>query len=145
VIKSSNGDSQRTLIEKILELPLGQWLVGIIALIIFFRGLQQIFKGISGKYKKDMKEYEINPDYRNIVLKAGAVGCVARGMVWSLIAFLFFKAAINENANEVGGTDNALAVVATDFGTASLAAIAIGLICYGIYKILQAMYLKLKI
>jgi hypothetical protein len=144
VIKSSNGDSQRNLIDKILELPLGQWIVGIIALIIFIRGLQQVYKGFSGKYKKNLKEYEINSSYRNLVVRAGAVGSVARGVVWCLIAVLFSKAALNSNADEIGGTENALGYLASDFGVEYLAAIAIGLICYGIFKILQSVYLRIK-
>lgn len=145
IVKSSNGESQRNLIEKILDLPAGQWIVGTIALIIFIRGMQQIYKGISGKYKKNLKEYQINSDYRNLVVRAGAVGCVARGTVWGLISLLFLRAALNQNANEVGGTDNALGFVATDFGSEILGVIAIGLICYGIFKILQALYLKIKL
>ncbi|MDQ3393581.1 MAG: DUF1206 domain-containing protein [Bacteroidota bacterium] len=143
IVKSGSGSSQRDLISKVLDLPFGQWIVGVIAAIIFFRGLQQIYKGLSGKYKKNLKENQINPDYRNLVVRAGAVGSVARGLVWCLIAYMFLKAAMNGNENEVSGTDGALGVVATDFGAGPLAAMAVGLICYGIFKILQALYLRL--
>lgn len=145
ITKSSSGDTQRTLIDKVLDLPMGEYIVGAIALIIFIRGCFQAYKGISGKYKKNLKEYEINPDYRDVVVRAGAVGSIARGIVWCLIAFFFLKAALNHNANEVGSTENALGFVASDFGLISLGFIGFGLICYGAFKILQAIYLRMNV
>lgn len=142
---NGNGETQRTLVQKVLEFPFGEWIVGIIAAIIFIRGFQQIYKALSGKYKKDLKEERINPDYRDLVVRSGAVGSIARGAVWGVIAFFFFNAATNGNSDEIGGTGNALGFLASDFGPWVLGFIAVGLVCYGIFKILQGLYLRMNV
>ncbi|CAN5523240.1 DUF1206 domain-containing protein [soil metagenome] len=142
---NGNGETQRTIVQKVLELPLGEWIVGIIAVIIFIRGFQQIFKALSGKYRKDLREERIHPDFRKVVVRSGAVGSIARGAVWGVIAFFFFNAAMNGNSNEIGGTGNALGFLASDFGPWVLGFIALGLTCYGIFKILQGLYLRLDL
>jgi hypothetical protein len=142
---NNNGDTQRTIVQKVLDFPFGEWIVGIIAVIIFLRGFQQIYKGLSGKYRKDLREDKINPDFKELVVRSGAVGSIARGAVWGVIAFFFLNAAMNGNSNEIGGTRNALNFLASDFGPWVLGFIALGLICYGVFKILQGLYLRINL
>lgn len=141
--KDDGGESQRTMVDKVLGLPFGQWIIGAIGVGILIRGIQQIIKGLSGKYLKNLRSYLIDNNYRNLLIKIGAVGCVARGLIWVIIGFLFVKSAVNTNSQEVGGTENALGYIVKGFGTEVLGAMAIGLLCYGIFKILQAIYLRL--
>lgn len=140
-----NGDIRQTAVAKLLEQPFGQWLVGLVALGIFIRGAQQIIKAVSGKYRKGIKESKINNQYKELLIKTGEVGYIARGIVWGLIAFLFMRAAIFSDANEAGSTDDALGLVQTDFGPWVLTAIALGLFCYGVFFMVKAKFSRVEV
>ncbi len=143
---SSGGEStQQTLIEKLLEQPYGQWVLGIIALIILIRGIMQIRKALSGKYRKGLKESEIPTKFKEILIKTGEAGYIARGVVWGVISFLFFRAAYFSNSDSAGSTEDALGLVKTDFGPYVLGFIALGLFCYGFFFILQGLYIKINV
>ena len=78
---------------------------------------------------------------KDILVNAGKIGYVARGVVWMLISFLFFRASLRENSNAAGGTSKAFSFVeGLDYGSYLLAAIGLGLICYGIFNFIRAKY-----
>lgn len=141
----SGGNSKQSIVDKILDLSYGQWLIGIIAGLIVAKGIYEIYKAVSGKYKKDLQEDRINPSYRKLLVKSGLAGYIARGIVWGIIGFLFFRAAINANPSEVGGTEKAFGLLESDFGPYVMGIVAIGLICYGIFKILEGLYKRLDV
>ena len=136
----SGKDSRETLAGKLLEQPFGQWLVGIVAVATMGMGLYQIYRGVSGKYMKNVQTASIKPDIKNTLMKAGKVGYIARGIVWGLIGFLFLKAAMSSNAQEAGGSNNAFQLVEQSYGSILLGAIALGLLCYGIFMFVRARY-----
>ena len=134
------GDSRETLAGKLLEQPFGQWLVGIVAVGTMALGLHQIYKAISGKYLKNVQTGSVQPDIKNMLMKAGKVGYIARGIVWGIIGFLFLKAAMNSNAQEAGGSSSAFQFLEQSYGSILLGAIALGLICYGVFMFVRARY-----
>jgi hypothetical protein len=137
----SGGDSRETLAGKLLEQPFGQWLVGLVAVGTMALGLYQIYKAISGKYLKNMQTASIKPDIKNMLLKAGKVGYIARGIVWGIIGFLFLKAAMNANAQEAGGSSSAFQLLEqSSYGSILLGVVALGLLCYGVFMFVRARY-----
>jgi hypothetical protein len=71
----------------------------------------------------------------------GVVGLVARGVVFGLIAWFFFDAARDYNANKAEGLDGALRkLAAEDYGTWLLSIVAAGLFAYGVFCVIQARY-----
>ena len=134
------GDSRETLASKLLEQPFGQWLVGIVAVGTMAMGLYQIYKAISGKYLKNVRTASIKSNIKDMLMKAGKVGYIARGIVWGIIGFLFLKAAMNSNAQEAGGSSSAFQFLEQSYGSILLGAIALGLICYGVFMFVRARY-----
>ncbi|KAA5542432.1 DUF1206 domain-containing protein [Adhaeribacter rhizoryzae] len=137
---SGGGDSRQTLAGKLLEQPFGQWLVGIVAVGTMAMGLYQIYKAITGKYLKNIQTAQIKSDIKDMLMKAGKVGYIARGIVWGIIGFLFLKAAMNSNAQEAGGTTSAFQFLEQSYGSILLGAIALGLVCYGVFMFVRARY-----
>ena len=137
---SGGGDSRQTLAGKLLEQPFGQWLVGIVAVGTIALGLYQIYKAISGKYLKNVRTASIQANIKDMLMKAGKVGYIARGIVWGIIGFLFLKAAMNSNAQEAGGSTSAFQFLEQSYGSILLGAIALGLICYGVFMFVRARY-----
>jgi len=139
--QSSGGNSQQTLAETLLDKSYGQWVLGLIGLIIIGLGIYQIYKGLSGKFLKKIKSAQIKSEWKDTLIRAGKIGYPARGIVWGIIGYLLLKAALNANAQEAGGTESAFQFLENStFGSILLGAVALGLICYGIFMFVRGRY-----
>jgi hypothetical protein len=138
--QDSGGGTQKALVDKILDQSWGPWAIGIVGIILVGKGIQQILKSLSGKYRKEVESGRIDSRYREILVKTGGVGYIARGIVWGVIGYLFFRGAVDQNANGTGGTGEALSFLEKGFGEWVLGLVAIGLVCYGAFKILEGLY-----
>jgi hypothetical protein len=138
--QSGSGDSSQDAIRELLNKSYGQALVGAIALGLLIIGVYQIYYGLSGKYKKHVSKV-IGIDHGDVLLKSGKIGYVARGLVWLLMSFLFFRSALYSNASEAGNTSKAFEFLkGSSYGSYLLAAVALGLICYGTFNFVRARY-----
>ncbi len=73
------------------------------------------------------------------MIKAGKIGYVARGIVWIIIGYLFLKAAMQSNPSQAGGSGSAFSFLEnSSYGSFLLGAVAVGLICYGIFMFMRA-------
>jgi len=73
--------------------------------------------------------------------RAGLAGHVARGVVFGLIGVFLTKAAFDYDPNDAIGLDGALQkLVDSPYGPYLLGLTAIGLICYGLYCLVDARY-----
>ncbi len=71
----------------------------------------------------------------------GAFGCVARSIVFVLVGVFILKAAVLSDAKQAKGLDAVFRAVASPaYGAWLLALLAFGLICYGLYCLLEARY-----
>jgi hypothetical protein len=71
----------------------------------------------------------------------GAVGCVARAVVFVLVGVFLLKAAVLSSAKQAKGLDAVFRSVARSaYGSWLLAGLASGLVCYGLYCLLEARY-----
>jgi hypothetical protein len=136
-----NGDSRETLARELLHQPFGQWLVGAVALGTMANGIYQLYYGLSGKYKKHVQQARMQHDAEAMLIRTGKIGYIARGIVWLLIGYLFLQAALHANAEQAGGTKSAFSFLeSTSYGSYMLGAVALGLICYGIFMFMRAKY-----
>ena len=136
------GDSARqTLVGEILQKPFGQWVVGLIGLGIIGMGLYQIYRALSGKYLKHVQTSSIKTELKELIIRAGKIGYISRGIVWGLIGYLFIKAALAANASQAGGSSRAFAFLEqASYGSFMLGAVALGLFCYGLFMFVRARY-----
>jgi hypothetical protein len=137
---NNSHDGRETLARTLLEQPMGQWLLGLVGLGVIASGFYQIYKGLSNKYKKDTAGAPLKHETEVMLVRAGKVGYVARGIVWILIGYFFIRSAMDFNPEEAGGTGQAFQFVEGTFGSVLLGAIALGLICYGGYMFMRARY-----
>jgi hypothetical protein len=71
----------------------------------------------------------------------GAVGCLARAVVFVLVGVFLLKAAVLSSAKQAKGLDAVFRSVASSaYGSWLLAVLASGLLCYGLYCLLEARY-----
>ncbi|MDF3076488.1 MAG: hypothetical protein K0S09_377 [Sphingobacteriaceae bacterium] len=139
---NNSGDSKQGLAQKLLSEPMGEWLVGAAALIFIGVGIYQVFYGLSEKYRKHADKAG-DASTKRILLMAGKVGYVARGIVWLLIGWLFLKAALHSNSSEAGDTSKAFGFLSkASYGPYLLFIMGFGLICYGIFNFVRVRYEK---
>ncbi|WP_262887490.1 DUF1206 domain-containing protein [Pontibacter fetidus] len=136
-----NGDSRETVAKELLQQPFGQWLVGIVAVGTALAGLHQIYLALSDKYKKHVQSAGLKHEAEAMMIRAGKIGYIARGIVWLIIAYFFLRAALHANPNEAGGSGSAFAFLeSSSYGSYMLGAVAIGLLFYGIFMFMRARY-----
>ena len=138
-----DGNQRQFIVSKVLSFPAGEWLIGIAAVLVFLNGIRQIYKGISGKFCKNV--HLIRSEYSNVYKKAGVLGYVSRGVVLLVIGYFFFRAAITHNGEAIQGTGEAFNFLEDNFGTLLLAIVAIGLIGYGVFQFVKAKYQKIDL
>lgn len=136
----SEGDSRETIAQKLLELPYGQWLVGAFALGTASVGIFQIYLALSGTYRSIIEEREIDTRAKEILIRSGQIGYVARAVVWLIIGYFLLLAALSSNSKAAGNSQTALNYLEYEYGTLTLATVSLGLVCYGIFQFARAKY-----
>ncbi|MBC3542150.1 DUF1206 domain-containing protein [Rufibacter sediminis] len=141
---SGSSSKEKDMLSELLDKPFGKYLAIIIGLIVIGRGLNQIYKGITASFMKDVTG--LPRDRFDVLKKAGQAGFSARGIVFSIIGFLFVRAAWLQQPQEAGGTTSAFSFLQTSpFGNILLGIVALGLIGYGIFMFVQARYSDISI
>jgi hypothetical protein len=136
-----SGNEEKKATAGILGWPAGKWLVMAIAGAIAVAALWNFYRGVSGRFLKQLKTGQMSARVRTWTTRIGVVGFVARAVVFGLIAWFFFKAAADYNANKAEGLDGALQKLAREsYGTWLLAIVAAGLFAYGLFCVIQARY-----
>lgn len=112
-----------------------------IATVIFLGiAIAQFYRAYSKKYRKKIKEGDMDKYAKNIMLKAGIIGYTARGVVIAIISYFLYLAATTANNNNVGGTDKAFNFIQESFGQTLLMIVAFGFFAYGAFMLITAKY-----
>ncbi|MEC4815090.1 MAG: DUF1206 domain-containing protein [Scytonema sp. PMC 1069.18] len=136
---SSNSTQDWT--ARLLSQPFGQWLVGTGGAFFFGLGFYQFYQAISAKFRKQLILAELDDEQRKLIMGISRFGLLARGVVFCIIGWFLIQAAIQSDAREAGGSSQALEALARQpYGPWLLGAVALGLVAYGIYMIVQARY-----
>ena len=103
------------------------------------------WRGISRKFRKHLKSYEMTPRQRRVILWLGTVGNIARSLVFMLIGVLLIVAALQHDPTEAVGIDGALRrMAARSYGPALLTAVAAGLALYGLFSLSEARFRRVE-
>lgn len=139
----ANGTAQ--MVGKVMNLPMGRWLVAAIGLAAIAAGLYQVYMGYKMDFDQRFKPYALTPDQLRIAKQLGRFGTMARGIVFAIVGFFVTVAAYQANASHAKGFDGALDYLAKQpYGLWLLGIIALGLIAFGIYSVMSAAWFKLK-
>ena len=123
--------------------PMGQWLVGLVGLVLVGVGLFRLSTAWNQSFKSKFHLNEMSQHEREVAVKAGIFGIAARAVVFALTGFFFLKAAISANPQKAGATQEVLTMVEQQ-GTWYLAVLALGLVAYAVYQGFLARYRHIK-
>jgi uncharacterized protein DUF1206 len=137
----SAGGNEKKETAKVLDLPLGRWIVGAVGLGFLAAGAYNLYRSLTEKFRKDLREHEMSSDVRSWAIAVGVFGHAARGVVFGLIGVFLVRAAIQYDPDEAIGLDGALQKLAAQpYGEWLLGLVAAGLLAYALFCLVQARY-----
>ena len=135
---SGSEQGEETLSAKLMSLPFGQVLVGLVGAGVLAVGIAQIVKGVRQTFVDDLIL-----GVRRGILRLGSAGYICKGIAFAIIGGLFGWAALTHDPNKAGGMDDALATARDQpFGTVLLVAIAVGIASFGVYCFVWARFAR---
>lgn len=144
--KAQSGvKTQQQSFAAIMKTSLGPWLIGLAGLGVLAFGVYQIYQGINSSFEKQFKTYNMSTSQIRVATQLGRFGTAARGLVFALVGGIMLLAVVQSNANKPQGVDAALtALLRLPFGVLILAVVAVGLIAFGMYSILCALWFRTR-
>jgi hypothetical protein len=141
---AGGGKKEDDATARALDLPLGRWLVAAAGLAVIGAGAFNLYRGLSGSFRKDLKEEQMGDQERRWYTGLGVIGHSARGVVFVLAGFFLARAAWEYDPKEAIGLDGALAKLAhQSYGHVLLGLAGAGLLAYGLFCLVQARYREL--
>ncbi len=132
--RKTSGGTSSDLTSNILKAPGGAVLLVCIGAGLVIAGGYYAYRGVSFKFIKELK-----PESHKLVIPLGVAGYVAKGLVLALVGILIIVATVNADPGKSTGLDGALrSLRGQPFGAYLLIAVAVGLICFGLYSAARA-------
>jgi len=138
----SSGSGTDSTTKKLMDLPFGVFLVGLVGAVIMGVGVGLVWRGWKEKFldKLDVRGRTGNEGtaYRWF----GKVGYISKGVAFAIVGYLFLYAAWTHDPEKSGGLDQALQqLLEQPFGPFLLTVVAAGIGCYGLFCFAWARHL----
>ena len=143
---SGNGgvEQGRRATRTAFEVPGGEWIIIAVAIGIAGYGIYQLYRAAAAKLSKQLNLAQMSREAGRWVITISRVGIAARGIVFIAVGWTVFYAARRQDASQAGGMREALDVI-RDVGRWPFAAVALGLVAYGVYQLLNARYRRVRV
>ncbi len=139
------GDRTDDWTATLMRQPMGRWLVAAVGLGIIGYGLYALYRAYAVKLSKQLDLSRMGPTAREWAVRSGRAGIAARGVVFAVMGFFLLLAALHSNPEEARGLDGALrALQEQAYGPWLLGGVALGLVGYGIYQLVEARYRRIQ-
>jgi hypothetical protein len=137
-----SGDSAQDWTATLLQQVYGRWLVAGVGIAVFGAGCAHIYKGATAGFDKYLiLEEEILRWARPVC----QFGLMAKGVVFLIIGGFFIVAAWRFSSGEARGLKGALDTLEQQtYGPWLLAVVAIGLVAFGIYSLIEARHRRIE-
>lgn len=137
----NTDDKDRNLTARVMEWPGGRFLVAAVGLSLIAMGVANAARALTGRYRKHLKEGEIDRRTLRWLKPFAYAGLAARTVAFSLVGTFFIQAAVTYDPSKARGLDDSLRQVAkAPFGEAMIVLVAIGLVAYGLWLFVEARY-----
>ena len=125
----------------LLDKPFGQWLVGLVGLVVIGTGIAFALRAWRGRVTDHLA---LDADTRRWAVPLGRLGFAARGLVFVLMGGFLVLAALHSNSSEVKGLGGALQSLRSQpYGWVLLGITAAGLFAFGVFGLVQARYRRI--
>ncbi|WP_228899338.1 DUF1206 domain-containing protein [Streptomyces sp. DH1] len=131
----SSDRQSRDVTAKVMEMPAGQWIVGLAGVGIVVAGVVIAVQALRRSYHKKLKLGELSPRTRRLVDVTGVGGGAARGIVFAVAGGFAVRAAVDYEPDRAKGLDDTLRSFAeTPLGPWLLVLVAAGLVLFGVFS-----------
>ncbi|MFE3656208.1 DUF1206 domain-containing protein [Streptomyces sp. NPDC059165] len=135
----SSDQQSRDVTARALELPGGQWIVGVGGAGVACAGVWIGVRAALRKYRKHLRSADMGRRTRRAVDVAGVSGGAARGLVFAVAGGFAVRAAVTFDPSDAKGLDDTLRTfAATGAGPWLLVATALGLVMFGLFSFSMA-------
>lgn len=137
----SRAQAVETWTGRALAMPLGPWMVVAAGVAVACYGSYQLYRAWTAKLARQLDLSSLAGEASSWLTRICRFGIGARGIVFVICGAYLVRAGIAHSANTAADTGEALgAIERQPFGEWILAAVALGLIAYGAYEVVQARY-----
>lgn len=127
----------------VLHWPGGRVLVIGIGLAFIGTALWNGYRAVSRKYEDQLKTWSIPRSQKRAIMGIAAAGLFSRLVIFGIIGWFLIRSAVSYDAKKAVGLDGALRVVSQQpFGRILLGIVALGLVCYAAFRLVEARYRK---
>ncbi|MFE5398871.1 DUF1206 domain-containing protein [Streptomyces sp. NPDC056568] len=131
----SSDQQSRDVTSRVMEMPAGQWIVGLVGAGIVVAGVVIAVQALRRSYHKKLKLGELSPRARRLVDVTGVGGGTARGAVFAAAGAFAVRAAVDYEPDQAKGLDDTLRSFAgTPLGPWLLVCVAAGLVLFGVFS-----------
>lgn len=138
-LRTSRSGGARVWAARILDWPLGEWILGLAGAIVVAYGISQIREVLVGHSHSKMDLSPIPMRLRDPLLKIGRFGVGARALIIVVLGFFLLRTAVTRDPREAHGLRESIVDLVGFVGARwVLIVIALGLIAYGVDMALHA-------
>lgn len=145
-IKIAIGDGSKggtdSTTAKVMGLPGGQWIVVGVGLAVIGYGISLVVRGWTERFTEHLDAEGQTGNAGSAYITFGKVGYISKGIAIGIVGGLFVWAGLTHQAKKSGGLDVALqTLLKQSFGQVLLIAVALGIVCYGLFCFARARHL----
>jgi hypothetical protein len=138
------GGGSEELVGRATEVGGGTWVLWVIAAGVLAYACYQLYRAYAAKLGSQLDLGAASAAFGRWVIGISRAGIAARGIVFGLIGVLLVRAALHGTPREAGGVRDSLELLG-DMGRWPLAVIALGLVGYALYELLNARYRRIRV
>jgi hypothetical protein len=140
-LNDGGGNQERGIAAWLLRHPGGKWILAAIGVAVIGAGVWNFYRSFTEQFRKQLKEHEMKGVEEAWAIPVAIVGYAARGVVFGLIGAFVVHAAWDSKPKDAIGLDGALRKIeSASYGPFLLGVVAVGLLAYAAYCLVQARY-----
>jgi len=130
---------------RVMQMPLGRWLVGVAGAGVIAYGIYQLYLAAVGDVSEHLDLSSLNADSKKVAIGLGRFGIGARAVIFGVVGWFFMRAALRYDARQASDISDALRILEQNSGAALLGGVAIGLMAYGLFQLVEARYRRIRV
>jgi len=143
LVEGDGVEEQRLMIEDVLDWRGGPWLVGATGVLVGIIGLLEFYHVVRRLYVPRLNMQRLSRTGQRLVHGLAWYGHFSRGTILLIMSYFLVLGAIHADPEEVVNTDKAFNFIGESLlGHPLFVIVAIGTVAYGVFMILQGIYLK---